>query len=145
MNKLSRIAVILAFTAFGSGTAASQAAAAIATPRGNVEYVATIASPNSHAYPYTGLLRLTINNGLITGTYVSTSIIHDPTRGHAQSVTGNINGNRVKLNIGNAMTFSGTVRPRGRTFVGNAVWIGQTYAFEAKKAWPPKASIAVSN
>jgi hypothetical protein len=132
---------MLALTVFGCVTAVSQAAAAVTEPAGSVEYVAAFAPLHSQAYPYSGLLRLNINNGIISGTYVSTSIRPDPMQGRIIEVTGNISGDNVMFNIGNAIAFTGTIQgKKGHTFVGSAIWRGHIYVFEAKQGWPGEGS-----
>jgi hypothetical protein len=136
MQRPQRLAFILSLAVFGSAAVTSQAGAVVTTGARQVEYVAAFASLNNTTYPYSGLLRLTIKHGIVSGTYVSTSIRPDPLDGRILPVTGTISGNQVTLNIGNAMRFNGTVRGNGRILTGSLQWRGQIYTFEAKQGWP---------
>lgn len=125
--------------AFAGGSLPAAAVPMHPTAR-QVEYVAAFTPLGSQSYPYSGLLRLTITGtGIISGTYVSTSIRPDPLGSRILAVSGGISGANVHFTIGNALRFTGKVN--GRLFSGSATWRGRIYHFEAKQGWPAEGAM----
>lgn len=82
--------------------------------------------------PYSGLMKLKFNHGVVTGTYDSTSVRPDPYRGRILNVTGTISSdNHVMLRFGSFSVPNGTIGGKG-TIKGTANWQGSLYNFEAK-------------
>lgn len=83
--------------------------------------------------PYSGVLKLKFNHGIISGTYDSESVRPDPLRGRIVNVTGGISGNHVSLRFAtSSFTLSnGTIDNHG-TISGTANYQGSLYNFLAK-------------
>jgi hypothetical protein len=94
---------------------------------------------HSKSVPFTGVLSLTIEpNGIINGTYRSTSIRPDPFSNKFNKVTGGVSGDNVNLHIGSTLSFNGK-RYEGE-WRGTARWRGGFYSFVAKPAHGQPAS-----
>jgi hypothetical protein len=83
--------------------------------------------------PYSGVMKLKFNHGIISGTYDSESSRPDPLRGRIVNVTGTISGEHVSLRFAtSSFTLSnGTINGHG-TIQGTANYQGQLYNFMAK-------------
>ncbi len=89
------------------------------------------------AVPYVGTMKLLIQNGSVQGTYTGISARPDRLNNRISAVTGSINDNDgyVQLDIGNALTFRGTMAADG-TISGTASYNGGLYDFMAKPGSP---------
>ncbi len=83
--------------------------------------------------PYSGVMKLKFNHGVISGTYDSQSVRPDPLRGRIVNVTGTISGEHVSLRFAtSSFTLSnGTINGHG-TIQGTANYQGHLYNFMAK-------------
>ena len=81
--------------------------------------------------PYSGLLKLKSNHGVITGTYESTSVRPDPMSGRIINVTGNTSGGSISLHFASFNLQNGTIDSHG-TITGTANWQGRLWNFMAK-------------
>ncbi len=83
--------------------------------------------------PNSGILKLKFNNGIISGTYVSTSIRPDPLYGRTIPVSGNVSGGQITLNFSTfgGFTVRGTMAGDGE-ISGTATIKGSFYSFLAK-------------
>lgn len=88
---------------------------------------------NSGAVPYSGIMKLNFNNGVVSGTYDSQSVRPDPLSGRIVNVTGTISGTHVSLRFAtSSFTLSnGTIKGHG-TIQGTANYQGHLYNFLAK-------------
>jgi hypothetical protein len=101
-----------------------------------VAYVAAFAPTfDNAAVPHTGTMRLTIQNGTVTGTYTGISVVPDRLNDRIQNITGAISGKYVLFSIANALSFNGTLDPDG-TISGTATMNGRLYNFVAKRGVP---------
>lgn len=80
--------------------------------------------------PYSGILKLSFNHGIITGTYQSESVRPDPMYGRIVNVTGNTNKGYVLLRFGSLSLPNGTIDHNG-TIGGTANWQGRLWDFLA--------------
>jgi hypothetical protein len=80
--------------------------------------------------PYSGILKLKFNHGIITGTYQSESVRPDPLFGRIVNVTGNTNKGYVSLRFGSVALPNATIDAHG-TIGGTANWQGKLYDFLA--------------
>jgi hypothetical protein len=84
--------------------ASVQAASAQTTPAAGsqpLNFLVNIKPHNSNQQPWTGDLTIKINpEGIITGTYRSTSTRPDPFRGNIINVTGGLSGKNINLEFG---------------------------------------------
>lgn len=130
-----------AIAALASGAAAPKTALAVTAPApsGQVSYVIGYepAFGNPHI-PYLGWLQLTINNGIISGTYKGLSILpDDPFVGRTVPVTGGVSGKSVQFNIGNGinlLSFNGQIS--GNWIEGTATWRGRLYRLTGEVGKP---------
>ena len=84
----------------------------------SLQYRVEIKPRNTNALPWTGDLTIRINpEGIINGTYRSTSIRPDPFRGNIITVTGGLSGNNIRLDFG----ISGNFPVRGEYYVGEGI------------------------
>jgi hypothetical protein len=83
--------------------------------------------------PYSGVMKLNFNHGIISGTYDSESSRPDPLRGRVVNLTGTISGEHVSLRFSmSSFTLSnGTINGHG-TIQGTADYQGHLYNFMAK-------------
>ncbi|MBV9057247.1 MAG: hypothetical protein JO078_04885 [Candidatus Eremiobacteraeota bacterium] len=83
--------------------------------------------------PFSGKLKLHVNNGIVSGTYVSESVRPDPLYGRTLSVNGGISQGHVTLDIAasGGFTVRGTLEGDG-TIRGTATIRGGFYTFVAK-------------
>jgi hypothetical protein len=83
--------------------------------------------------PYSGILKLKFNNGIISGTYESTSVRTDPLYGRTIAVSGNVSEGQILLNFSafGGFTMRGTLASDGE-ISGTATIRGQFYNFLAK-------------
>jgi hypothetical protein len=98
----------------------------------NVHYDCAFAPLFFASFPYSGLLVLNFNRGIITGTYTDTSIKPGSPFGNRlpHTVSGGADGSNIHLNIG-AVWFNGIIQ--GDTISGSAMIRGRVYEFEAKE------------
>ena len=98
-------------------------------------YVAAYQSQfGTQGVPYSGVMKLKFNHGIISGTYDSQSVRPDPLRGRIVNVTGTIGtDNHVSLRFAtSSFTLSnGTINGHG-TIQGTANYNGHLYNFMAK-------------
>ena len=81
--------------------------------------------------PYSGLMKLKFNHGIISGTYESTSVRPDPMYGRIINVTGTASKGTVSLHIASLSMMSGSINTAG-TIAGTASWQGRLWNFMAK-------------
>jgi len=83
--------------------------------------------------PYSGILKLKFNNGIVSGTYEATSVRPDPLYGKTIAVSGNVSEGHITLNFSTfgGFTVRGTVAGDGE-ISGTATIKGQFYSFLAK-------------
>lgn len=81
--------------------------------------------------PYSGLMHLKFDHGIISGTYESTSVRPDPMRGRIINVTGTVSHGNVMLHISSLSMTTATIDSHG-TIQGTANWQGRLYNFLAK-------------
>jgi hypothetical protein len=83
--------------------------------------------------PYSGILKLKFNNGIISGTYVSDSVRPDPLYGRTVAVSGNVSEGQITLNFQTfgGFTVRGTLAGDGE-ISGTATIKGSFYSFLAK-------------
>ena len=101
-----------------------------------VAYVAAFSPTfDSAAVPHTGTMRLTIQNGTLTGTYTGSSVMPDQFNDRIENITGAVSGKNVLFSIGNQMSFTGTLGSDG-TLSGTATMNGRLYNFVAERGVP---------
>ncbi len=83
--------------------------------------------------PYSGIMKLKFDHGIISGTYVSESVRPDPLYGRTVAVTGNVSEGQVTLNLQamGGFTVRGTLSGDGE-ISGTATIRGSFYSFLAK-------------
>ena len=81
--------------------------------------------------PYSGIMKLSVNHGIISGTYESTSTRPDPMYGRIINVTGTISQGSVILHIASITMLNGTIDHKG-TISGTVTWQGRIFNFLAK-------------
>ena len=83
--------------------------------------------------PNSGILKLKVNNGIISGTYVSQSVRPDPLYGRTIGVSGNVSEGQITLVFQTAggFTVRGTIAGDGE-ISGTATINGRFYSFLAK-------------
>jgi hypothetical protein len=83
--------------------------------------------------PYSGILKLTFNHGIVSGTYTATSVRPDPLYGRIVPVSGGAQHGHVMLTLSAAGGFSirGTLAGDGE-ISGTATIRGSFYSFLAK-------------
>jgi hypothetical protein len=87
---------------------------------------------NTQGVPYSGIMKLKFNHGIVSGTYDSTSVRPDPLRGRIINVTGTITpDNHMILRFGSFSVPNATISAHG-TIKGTGNWGGKLYNFEAK-------------
>jgi hypothetical protein len=89
--------------------------------------------------PYAGTMRLAIDDGRITGTYVGMSVRPDRLNDHVSPVTGTVNASdgHVQFYVGNALSVMGTLAADGG-ISGTATYDGRLYDFAAEPGSPAK-------
>jgi hypothetical protein len=83
--------------------------------------------------PFSGDMRLVVKNGRVSGTYTGTSVRPDFLNDCIEPVIGTVDRNdgHVQFDVGNALSFNGTMYPDG-TISGTADYRGELYDFMAK-------------
>lgn len=81
--------------------------------------------------PYSGLMKLRFDHGIISGTYDSTSVRPDPMYGRIINVTGALSKTSVILHIASLTILNGSMDPNG-VITGSASWQGRLFNFMAK-------------
>jgi hypothetical protein len=83
--------------------------------------------------PYSGIMVLKFNHGIISGTYDSTSVRPDPLRGRIVPVTGNVSHGNITLILqaSGGFTVRGTLSDDA-SISGTATIRGSFYSFLAK-------------
>ncbi len=84
--------------------------------------------------PYSGTLKLKVDKGIVSGTYVSESVRPDPLRGKPPiAVSGGVSGGHINLvfNTAGGFTVKGTLAEDGE-ISGTATIRGKFYSFLAK-------------
>ena len=83
--------------------------------------------------PYSGIMKLSFNHGIVSGTYVAESVRPDPLYGRTIAVSGNVGGDQVTLNLSAAggFTVRGTLHHNGE-LSGTATIRGRFDNFLAK-------------
>lgn len=83
--------------------------------------------------PYSGILKLKFNHGIVSGTYVSESVRPDPLYGRTIAVSGNVSEGQITLNLQamGGFTVRGTLSGDGE-ISGTATVKGSFYHFLAK-------------
>ena len=129
MNPL-RIASPLAF-AVAMSTAQVLAVAGHG-PVWSAEYIAAYQPTfGQQGVPYAGDLSITVNNGIMTGTYTAFSNRPEPYYGRILPVTGGVSGSSVHLRFGSVSLSNGTIEKDG-TIRRTVNWNGKLYNFLAK-------------
>ena len=122
----------LVVTALALLTAIPALAVYTQNPVWNATYVAAFQPTFGHqGVPYSGLMKLKFNHGIISGTYESTSIRPDPMNGRIIAVTGGLKDGNVMLRIASLSISNGTMDNHG-TISGTASWQGKLFNFMAK-------------
>jgi hypothetical protein len=116
------VAPVLAFSVHGARWQATYVAAyrpAIGTRSNNV--------------PFSGTMKLTVDHGIVKGTYIGESVRPDPLYGRIVSITGGVEHGRIMLNFSafGGFTVHGTLAQDGE-ISGTAVIRGSLYNFLAK-------------
>ena len=123
------------FAAFTLAIALSTAAALAILGHGPIwtaTYVAAFQPTlGSQGVPYSGIMKLKFNHGIISGTYDSTSVRPDPMYGRIINVTGTASRGVVSLHIASLSMMSGRIDNNG-TISGTASWQGILWNFLAK-------------
>lgn len=83
--------------------------------------------------PYSGILKLKFDHGIISGTYVSQSVRPDPLYGRTVAVSGNVSEGQITLNLQamGGFTVRGTLAGDGE-ISGTATVRGNFYSFLAR-------------
>jgi hypothetical protein len=83
--------------------------------------------------PYSGILKLKFNRGIISGTYQATSVRPDPLYGRTIPVSGNVSEGQITLNFSSfgGFTVRGTLAGDGE-ISGTATIKGSFYSFLAR-------------
>lgn len=135
------LCLALGIAALASGAGPPRAALAVTAPA-QVRHVSYVIGyepvfGNPHI-PYLGWLQLTINGGIISGTYRGLSILpDDPFVDRTVSVSGGESAGSIQFNIGNGpnlLTFNGRVY--GNWIQGSATWRGQLYRLSGEVGKP---------
>lgn len=87
----------------------------------------------TQGYPYSGIMKLKFNDGIVSGTYVSQSVRPDPLYGRTINVSGNVSKGNITLilNAPGGFTVRGTIAESGE-ISGTATVKGTFYTFMAK-------------
>ncbi len=87
----------------------------------------------SQKVPYSGIMKLKFNHGIVSGTYLSESVRPDPLYGRTIAVTGNVSEGQITLNLSamGGFTVRGTLGGDGQ-ISGTATVKGSFYNFLAK-------------
>ena len=87
----------------------------------------------SNNLPFTGTMKLTVDHGIIKGTYVSESIRPDPLRGRIVTISGGVEHGHIMLIFSalGGFTVHGTLAQDGE-ISGTAVIRGSLYNFLAR-------------
>lgn len=132
--RLTKLAPIVA--AFMLVPITAQADAAPAAGSQTLRFIVNISPQNVKSVPWTGDMTLKINpEGIINGTYRSTSVRPDPFYGKIVTVTGGLTGgNNIRLDFGAKGYFpvKGEFHP-GAGIVGTARMKSTMYDFVAKQ------------
>jgi len=128
------------FAAAFFAIAASAAPALAVTNQGasSTPYVAAFAPLFGRStIPHAGTMQLVVSDGTITGTYRGMSVGPDRLNDRAEPVIGTVSPSDgyMLLNIGNALSFTGTMAADG-TISGTATYNGRLYEFTAKPGAP---------
>ncbi|HEY1976657.1 MAG TPA: hypothetical protein VGG89_08935 [Candidatus Baltobacteraceae bacterium] len=87
---------------------------------------------NTGGVPYSGVMKLNFNHGIVNGTYDSQSVRPDPYRGRILTVTGTISSdNHMMLRFGSFSLPNATIGSHG-TIKGTGNQNGKLFNFEAK-------------
>jgi len=130
---------ILRAAAAAAGLAALGTSPALAVTNANVgdtptPYVAAFSAAFAPSgIPYSGDMRLVVRDGRVSGTYTGTSVRPDFLNDRIEPVVGTLDRNdgHVQFDVGNAMSFTGTMYADG-TISGTADYRGRFYDFMAK-------------
>lgn len=103
---------------------------------GSAEWKATYVAAfqpqfGTQGVPYSGIMKVSVNHGIISGTYESTSSRPDPMYGRIINITGTISQGSVILHIASLTILNGTIDHKG-TISGTATWQGRLWNFLAK-------------
>lgn len=85
----------------------------------------------SQGVPYSGIMKLNFNHGIVSGTYESTSVRPDPMYGRIINVTGTLSKGSMILHIASLTILNGSMAQNG-TISGTATWQGRLWNFLAK-------------
>ncbi len=127
-------ALLLAAVALGALAGRADAISENAIVR-NVPYVIAFKPMYSGTVPFTGVMKLTFNNGIVSGTYTDDSIKPGGPFANRRNVyvSGGISGQRIDFTIG-PIGFHGIFY--GNTIAGSAIIRGRIYEFEAQRGMP---------
>ncbi|HTX60575.1 MAG TPA: hypothetical protein VMH02_12975 [Verrucomicrobiae bacterium] len=129
---MRRIVSIVAAAAFAGSLAVPALAVTGQAPSWSAEYVAAYQPTfGTQGPPYAGDLKLTVNNGVVKGTYTAFSSRPDPYYGRIINVTGGTSNGHISLRIGGLSLQNGKIAQNG-DISGTANWNGKLYTFEAK-------------
>src|SRR5579863_10025656 len=105
-------ALALALAAFAGGAALAVVGHG---SRWSATYVAAYNPLFGGGVPYSGEMKLTFNQGIISGTYTATSTRPDPLYGRIISVTGTVTHGNINLDVGgmSGFTLRGTLASDG--------------------------------
>jgi len=126
------------FAALAAALCALQTAPALAAVMHGHTWQATYVAAyqptfRTQGYPFSGIMKLSFNDGIISGTYVSESVRPDPLYGRTINVSGNVSKGNITLilNAPGGFTVRGTIAENGE-ISGTATVKGTFYTFMAK-------------
>lgn len=131
IHKLNRFVPALVLCAIATAPALGATYDTTNVPRPYAAAFTTAFSPSG--VPYAGDMRLLVREGRITGTYTGTSVRPDFLNDRIEPVVGTVDPSdgHVQFDVGNALTFNGTMYSDG-TISGTADYRGGFYDFMAK-------------
>jgi len=125
--------ILIAFAA-AAALAGSAGAAVLKGAVWSATYVAAYQPQfGNQGVPYSGIMKIKVDHGILTGTYDATSTRPDPLYGRIINVSGTVSHGHVSLRF-NATSFSmlnGTIAEDGE-ISGTAQYNGKLYNFLAK-------------
>lgn len=129
-----RAAVFALFLAAWALPALAVVSVEIHQPVWSATYVAAYRSQfGTQGQPFSGILKLNFNHGIVSGTYVSNSVRPDPLFGRTIGVNGGVSHGQITLNFGASGGFvvRGTLAEDGE-ISGTATIRGRFFSFLAK-------------
>lgn len=133
MTRRSPLRAAVAAFVFAALAGAPALAILVNRPVWSATYVAAYNPLFSGGVPYSGDMKITVNHGVISGSYTATSVRPDPLYGRTVNLTGTLQHGYVTLRVPGSGGFSmrGTLERDG-TISGTATRSGRSYRFLAK-------------